>query len=614
MTIEELQRPERLDEDRIMALKALFPEAFPDGQFDAQTLRELLESPADPPVEGGEFYGLNWPGKRQARKLAVKPSEGTLAPVPGAGVNEETTGNVIIEGDNLEVMRTILKAYAGRVKLIYIDPPYNTGRDFVYSDDYSEPLDTYLRRTNQQDDQGLLTSNPKSGGRYHSKWLDMMYPRLKLAHELLSPEGAIFVSLDDNEIFNLRHLMDEIFGAENFITTVIWQKVYAPKNSAKHFSEDHDYIAIYAKDGDFWRPKLMPRGEEADALYKNPDDDPRGVWMSDNLTARNFYADGLYEVESPSGKVHVPPRGRYWGVSKRKFDELDADGRIWWGSAGGNMPRLKRFLSEVKQGVVPQTLWKYEDVGHTQDAKKELIEFVKFENTDNVIDSVKPTKLLQRILHLVTDLNANDIVLDFFSGTGSTGHAVMKQNHEDQGNRKFILVQLPVELDTPETKLKTIADVTMERIRNVGAALSIQNTKADVGFRLFRTSRSNLTKWQTKTARTVAELQGLDFTGGGALVPDYKTRDVLTELMLLEGFPLDSRVAQSPAFDDEVHVVTHPERSYRLLVCLSTDTLSDATVAEAAKYPKDTFVCLESSLNDQLKLRLADAVENVKTF
>lgn len=278
------------------------------------------------------------------------------------------------------------------------------------------------------------------------------------------------------------------------------------------------------------------------------------------------------------------------------------------------MPSVKRFLSEVKQGVVPQTLWKYEDVGHTQDAKKELIEFVKFEETDNVIDSVKPTRLLQRILHLVTDPNANDVVMDFFSGTGSTGHAVLKQNHEDGGNRKFILVQLPVPLDKPESKLKTIADVTMERIRNYGERLKQEGTQADVGFRLFRTARSTLTKWQTQRAQSLAELNTLNFTGSGALIPGYKTQDVITELMLLEGFPLDSRVQQAPEFDDVVYVVTHPERSYRLLVCLSTDPLSDATAEEAAKYPKDTFVCLEASLTDQLKVRLADAVENVKTL
>lgn len=611
--IEELKRPDRLDEDRIEAIRALFPEAFPDGRFNAQALKELLEDPNDAASQDTEFYGLNWPGKKQARRLAVKAPEGTLEPVSGAGVDEATTGNIIIEGDNLEVMRTILKSYAGRVKLIYIDPPYNTGRDFVYSDDYSEPLENYLRRTGQQDDLGLLTSNPKSGGRYHSKWLDMMYPRLKLARELLSSEGAIFVSLDDNEIFNLRHLMDEIFGAENFITTVIWQKVYAPKNSAKHFSEDHDYIAVYAKDGDYWRPRLMPRSEEAVARYSNPDNDPRGPWKAGDTTARNYYADGLYEVISPSGKKFVPSRGNYWRYSQAKFKEMDEDKRIWWGSDGSNMPAVKRFLSEVRDGVVPQTLWKYEDVGHTQDAKRELIEFVKFENTDNVIDSVKPTKLLQRILHLVTDPNGNDIVLDFFSGTGSTGHAVLKQNHEDKGNRKFILVQLPVELDTPETKLKTIADVTMERVTNFGRSLKDTGYKGDVGFRLFKTARSNLRKWQTQTAKTTAEISGL-FSGSGVLIPDFKAPNVITELMLLEGFPLDSKVEQAPAFDDQVYVVSHPERSHRLLISLTADPLSDQTVEQASQYPKDTFICLESSLTDQNKIRLADAVAKVKTL
>lgn len=611
--IEELKRPERLDEDRVEAIRALFPEAFQDGVFNAQVLKELLEDPDEPISQDAEFYGLNWPGKKQARKLATKAPEGTLEPVTGAGVDEATTGNIIIEGDNLEVMRTILKSYAGRVKLIYIDPPYNTGRDFVYSDDYSEPLENYLRRTGQQDDIGLLTSNPKSGGRYHSKWLDMMYPRLKLARELLSAEGAIFVSLDDNEIFNLRHLMDEIFGAENFITTVIWQKVFSPKNSAKHFSEDHDYIAIYAKDGDFWRPRLMPRTEEADSLYKNPDNDKRGVWTSGDLTARNYYADGLYSVSSPSGSEFTPPKGRYWAVSKRKFDELDADGRVWWGISGDRMPRLKRFLSEVKQGIVPQTLWKYEDVGHTQEAKKELIEFVKFENTDNVIDSVKPTKLLQRILHLVTDPNNNDIVLDFFSGTGSTGHAVLKQNHEDNGNRKFILVQLPVELDTPETKLKTIADVTMERVRNVGASLKATGYQGDVGFRLFRTARSNLRKWQTRPIQSATDFGEL-YDSSSTLIPNYSSQNVITEMMLLEGFSLDSKIEQAPEFDDQVYVVSHPERSHRLLISLTPDTLSDQTVEQASQYPKDTFICLESSLTDQSKIRLADAVAKVKTL
>lgn len=263
---------------------------------------------------------------------------------------------------------------------------------------------------------------------------------------------------------------------------------------------------------------------------------------------------------------------------------------------------------------MPQTLWKYEDVGHTQDAKRELTEFVKFEDTDNVIDSVKPTKLLQRIIHLVTDPNGNDIVLDFFSGTGSTGHAVLKQNHEDKGNRKFILVQLPVPLEVAESKLKAIADVTMERVRNYGQSLKDSGYKGDVGFRLFKTARSNLRKWQTQTALTTADLSGLDFTGSGTLIPDYKPQNVITEMMLLEGFPLDSKIEQAPEFDDQVYVVSHPERSHRLLISLTPDTFSDQTVEQASQYPKDTFICLESSLTDQSKIRLADAVAKVKTL
>ena len=278
------------------------------------------------------------------------------------------------------------------------------------------------------------------------------------------------------------------------------------------------------------------------------------------------------------------------------------------------MPAVKRFLTEVKQGIVPQTLWRYEDVGHTQDAKKELIEFVEFENTDNVIDSVKPTRLLQRILHLVTDANANDIVLDFFSGTGSTGHAVLKQNQEDGGNRRFILVQLPVKLDTPESKLKTIADVTMERVRNFGASIKAAGYQGDVGFRLFKTTRSNLRKWQTQTAMSTADLNGLDFSGSGTLMPDYKPQNVITEMLLLEGFPLDSRIEQAPEFSDQVYVVSHPERSHRLLISLTADKLLDETVEQASQYPKDTFICLESSLTDQSKIRLADAVAKVKTL
>ena len=287
--------------------------------------------------------------------------------------------------------------------MIYIDPPYNTGNDFIYPDNYSESLQTYLEFTGQVDNEGRkYSTNAETDGRFHSKWLNMMYPRLYLARNLLREDGVIFISIDHHEFDNLKKLCNEVFGEENFITTIIWQKVYAPKNSARHFSEDHDYIIAYARSAEDWRPFLLPRSDEANSLYKNPDGDPRGVWMSDNLTARNYYSEGTYDVTSSAGSVSRPPTGRYWAIKKSKFEELNRDGRIWWGASGDGMPRLKRFLTEVKQGIVPQTLWTYEEVGHTQEAKKELLELVKFEDTSNVLDTVKPTRLLQRLLQLAT--------------------------------------------------------------------------------------------------------------------------------------------------------------------------------------------------------------------
>lgn len=416
-------------EDRLKALRELVPEAFAEGRLDADKLRQVF---GDAVETRTERYTFSWAGKRDAIRLLQTPSRATLLPAPGEGVDEDTTANLFVEGDNLEVQRLLLKSYFGRVKLVYIDPPYNTGRDFVYSDDYSDPLNPYLRLTGQKDSEGnLLTTNPETGGRFHSAWLSMMYPRLFLARQLLRDDGAIFISIDDNEVHHLRLLMNEVFGEENFVAQVIWQKVYSPKNNARHFSEDHDYVVVYAKNGATWRPNMLPRTDEANARYDNPDNDNRGVWKASDPTARNFFAEGQYEVESPSGKKFRPPTGRYWAMSVARFHEMEKDKRIWWGPKGDNMPAVKRFLSEVQQGIVPQTLWAYDEVGHTQEAKKELLEHVAFENTDNVIDTVKPTRLIRRILLLATQVADGDIVADFFGGTASTAHAVLAQNVDD---------------------------------------------------------------------------------------------------------------------------------------------------------------------------------------
>ena len=371
-----------------------------------------------------------------------------LKPVRDKGLSEKASlhDNLIIHGDNLAALKSLLPTYHGKVKCVYIDPPYNTGNEgWAYNDNVNSPLmQDWLGRVVDRDD---LTR--------HDKWCCMMLPRLKLLRELLRDDGAIFVSIDDNEVHNLRALMDEVFGEENFVATVIWQKIFSPKNTAKYFSEDHDYVIAYARRREVWQPNLIERSERANARYRNTDDDPRGPWSSSDLTARNYYSEGTYEVTAPSGKAFRPSVGNYFRVSKTKFHALDEDGRIWWGKNGGSMPRLKRFLSDVKQGVVPQTLWLHTDVGNTQEAKREMLSAVPFERSEDVLTTVKPTRLIRRMLQVATD--PDSIVLDSFAGSGTTAHAVLAQNKEDGGNRRFILVECEDYADS----------ITAERVRRV---------------------------------------------------------------------------------------------------------------------------------------------------
>lgn len=386
---------------------------------------------------------------------------------------------MIVEGDNLDALKALLPRFAGQVKCIYIDPPYNTGNEgWVYNDNVNSPeIRKWLGEVVGKEGETLDR---------HDRWLCMMYPRLVLLKQFLRDDGAIFVSIDDNEVPKLRMLMDEIFGPKNFVTTVVWQKVYSPKNSARHLSEDHDYIVVYAFNSDHWSPNLLPRTTEQDAAYKNPDNDQRGVWKTSDLSARNFYSEGSYSIVSPSGReIAAPPKGRYWTISKERFTELDRDNRIWWGRNGDAIPQLKRFLSDVKNGRVPQTLWFYNEVGHTQEAKKELVELVDFNHSDDVFITPKPTRLIERILQIACDKDS--IVLDSFSGSGTTGHAVLKQNRADGGNRRFILVEMDP---------KIAKDVTAERVRRV--AEGYVNSKGaqveglGVGFEYFKLSSEPL--------------------------------------------------------------------------------------------------------------------------
>jgi adenine-specific DNA-methyltransferase len=519
--------------ENIQALKIIFPEAFTEDKLDFDVLRQLLGDAVD---ESEEKYGLNWHGKKKARQIALTPSTGTLRPCPEESVDWDTTQNLFIEGDNLEVLKLLQKSYANKVKMIYIDPPYNTGKEFIYPDKYQDNLDTYLRYTGQKGEEGFKTSsNTESSGRYHTNWLNMMYPRLKLARNLLKSDGVIFISIDDNEMNNLRKITDEIFGIENFVATIIWQKVFSPKNTAKYFSEDHDYILVYSKQKEIWEPQLLPRSEEAKDRYTNPDNDPRGPWSSSDLTARNYYGDGQYEVTGPTGKIFGPGKGRYWRQNFNSFKELDKDNRIWWGKDGGNMPRLKRFLSEVKDGVVPQTLLLHTVVGNTQEAKKELLEFSEFEETENVLNSVKPTRLLRHLLKIGTSPKNENIVLDFFAGSGPMAHAVMLQNFDDGGNRKFILVQLPEKLPKEEASAKTIADLAKSRIRNVIKKIYGKNPgKSGLGFKLFKLDSSNIRAWNPDRN----DLEGTLYEHTEHLAPNRSEEDVLYELLLKRGVDL----------------------------------------------------------------------------
>jgi adenine-specific DNA-methyltransferase len=628
------EHPEKLDltsldiaAEQREKLRQLFPEAITEGgKVDFDRLKATLGEVVD---TGKERYGMNWPGKSECFRTIQAPSRATLRPCREESVNFDTAENLIIEGDNLEALKLLQKGYLGKVKMIYIDPPYNTGNEFIYPDNYSESLDTYLSYTGQVDAGGRkFSTNTETDGRFHSKWMNMMYPRLFLARNLLREDGVIFISIDDHEVDNQRKLCNEVFGEDCFLASVIWQKRTSPDARAS-LGAAHDYILVYVKNKtDKKSPlNLLPISLQRSQEFKNPDSDPRGPWASVDLTGQTGHAteSQFYNVTSPKGVEFAPPEGRCWALSEKTFQALIADKRIWFGRDGTSRPRQKQFLSETK-GMTSWTWWSNEEVGHNQEATKELTALL---NEADTFTNPKPIRLIQRVLQLSTNNNTNDIILDFFAGSGTTAQAVLELNKQDGGNRKFILVQLPE--PTEREDYKTIADITKERVRRVIQKMAHEATKTTKeeedtnplnldlrdsvpscekspppGFKVFKLDTSNFKTWDgVRPESPEAVVQQLELHVDHVLAGRTQ-EDILTELLLKSGFPLSTKVeaiqlAGKPVFSLE---------DGAMLICLDDKLTPEVIKAMADKKPS-RVICLDAGFqgSDQLK---TNAVQTMK--
>lgn len=541
-------------------LEELVPEAVADGKVDVLKLKELLQEDAG---DTKERFGLFWPGKKRAMRAAQDPTTATLKPAKDLSKDWDTTQNIFIEGDNLEVLKVLQKQYHNAIKMIYIDPPYNTGKDFVYPDNFKEGLQNYLEFSKQVDAGGKkISTNAETAGRYHSNWLNMMYPRLKLARNLLTDDGVIFISIDDAEQANLKKLCDEVFFESNFVAQVIWKKKYGIQNDAKYFSTNHDYVLCYARNIEKYSQNLLPRTDEQNSRYTNRDNDPRGPWKSSDLSVGRVTQKDIYEVITPSGRRVLPPKGNSWRFSEHKFNQLVKDGRIWFGENGANVPSVKRFLSEVKDGRTSSTIWEYDEVGHTDGASKAL---KKLFDGAAYFDYPKSVELIKRMAVLGT--SKNDMILDFFSGSGTTAHAVMQLNAEDGGNRKHIQVQLPEPTDekseTYKAGYRKISDIARERINRAGEKiktdyvdkLAARDTPLDVGYRTYKLSDTNFKKWKSEATNDLGELQMRLDAMRSSSDDNASEEDLLVEVMLKLGLPLTSRTIEREVSGLTVHQV-----------------------------------------------------------
>lgn len=605
----------------VAKIAALFPQCVterigkdgkPELAIDFDKLRaELSNEVLD---EGEERYQFTWPDKRAASRLANTPTTQTLRPCREESVDFDNTQNLYIEGDNLDVLKVLRETYLGKVKMIYIDPPYNTGNDFVYNDDFAQGKGDFEAQSGLFDDEGNQTIDPmqrntESNGRFHTDWLNMIYPRLKVARDLLSDDGVIFISIDDNEVENLRKVCDEIFGGQNFVAQLIWERAYSPKNDAKYVSNSHDYVLTYCKDISLFKIGRLPRTDEANARYTNPDNDYRGVWKPSDMSVKTYNVECDYPITTPSGRIVEPPAGRCWSLSKKAFFERLQDNRIWFGPNRDSVPCIKRFLSELKfEGMAPTSILFYKEVGHSQEGAQELVSLM---GDKGVFDGPKPVRLLQRLITLA-NLKDDSIVLDFFSGSATTAHATLKNNAEKETHCKFILVQLPEEVSEKkkEQGYKNICEIGKERIRRAGAKiihnsqcimhnaeckmtecdnyeLCIKNSALDIGFRVLKLDSSNMEDvYYTPDDFNANNL----FTLADNIKTDRTSEDLLFQVMLDLGIELSAKIEKTEIAGKEVWCV---DGGY-LMACFDRD-VNEATITEIAKQKPVYFVMRDSS-------------------
>lgn len=590
-----------LVDSKIEKIAALFPNCITETKDENGELKKavdfdlLKQELSQVLVEGEqERYRLDWVGKKESILTANAPIAKTLRPCREESVNFDKTENLFIEGDNLEALKLLQENYLGKVKMIYIDPPYNTGNDFIYEDDFAESTDEFFERSNQVDEEGnRLIANTESNGRFHSEWLSMIYSRLKLAKNLLKDDGVIFISIDDYEKDNIKKICDEIFIG-NYVATVVWQRAFSPKNDAKYLSSSHDYVLIYAKNINSFKVGKLPRTEEANARYKNPDNDYRGKWVSGDLSVKTYSKEYDYPITTPSGKIINPSHGSCWRVNKNKFNELVKDNRIWFGENGDNVPRLKRFLSEVQDGMVSTTLWLHNDVGHNQEGRQEV---KKLFDDKGYFDGPKPTRLLSRILQ-IANTTKDSIILDFFAGSSTTAHAVMKLNAEDSGNRKFIMVQLPEKTDEKSEAFKagykSIAEISKDRIRRAGKKIIEDNASKegienlDIGFRVLKIDSTNMKDvYYTPAALKQADMLDL----ADHIKSDRTSEDLLFQVMLDWGLELSLPIERKNVAGKEVFYVA----GNSLVACF--DDLTFDVVDEVAKDHPLRFVSAEKAIH-----------------